>query len=170
MKDEQPDELPSDATAGERIVSGYNLSGLDKATLAHEIDKLQAFKDYVHERLDDAGIATHPEGEHSKHGCRIGDRLDIALKREIVDPEPWQPIHTVPKDGSEIRLLGDNGTSKHIGSWDPEGTSWADENGVACAAGLGEIQVTGFWASGSGWLQPNEVIAWQPLSKIEDRN
>lgn len=48
-----------------------------------EIQKLNKFKEYVHKRLDDAGIKTHPEGEHSKHGCRIGDRLDIALlKRE----------------------------------------------------------------------------------------
>lgn len=43
------------------------------------VESLQAFKDYVHKRLDDAGIATHPNGHHSKHGCRIGDRLDIAL-------------------------------------------------------------------------------------------
>lgn len=45
----------------------------------YAIEKLRRFKDYVHKRLDDAGIPTHPEGEHSKHGCRIGDRLDIAL-------------------------------------------------------------------------------------------
>ena len=44
-----------------------------------EIAALQAFKNYVHERLDKAGIPTHPDGEHSKAGCRIGDRLDIAL-------------------------------------------------------------------------------------------
>lgn len=44
-------------------------------------EKLQAFKDYVHKRLDDAGIEKEPNGEHSKHGCRIGDRLDIALNQ-----------------------------------------------------------------------------------------
>lgn len=42
-------------------------------------DKLQAFKDYVHQRLDDSDIPTHPDGPHSQKGCRIGDRLDIAL-------------------------------------------------------------------------------------------
>jgi len=42
--------------------------------------KLQAFKDYVHDRLDEAGIEKEPNGEHSKAGCRIGDRLDIVLK------------------------------------------------------------------------------------------
>lgn len=52
-----------------------NKQGIDLAAL-------QRFKDYVHKRLDDAGIPTHPEGEHSKHGCRIGDRMDIALNRE----------------------------------------------------------------------------------------
>lgn len=46
---------------------------------AAQIKALQAFKDYVHKRLDDAGIPTHPEGNHSKAGCRVGDRLDIAL-------------------------------------------------------------------------------------------
>ncbi len=46
---------------------------------ADEIKKLQAFKDYVHQRLDEAGIPTHPDGPHSKEGCRVGDRLDLAL-------------------------------------------------------------------------------------------
>lgn len=45
-----------------------------------QIAALQKFKDYVHKRLDDAGIPTHPDGEHSKHGCRIGDRLDMVLR------------------------------------------------------------------------------------------
>lgn len=46
---------------------------------AATIAALQAFKDYVHERLDAAGVPTHPEGKHSAAGCRVGDRLDIAL-------------------------------------------------------------------------------------------
>ena len=45
-----------------------------------QIQKLQAFKDFVHQRLDQAGVPTHPDGQHSKAGCRIGDRLDIVLK------------------------------------------------------------------------------------------
>lgn len=44
-----------------------------------KVSALQAFKDYVHKRLDDAGVPTHPDGEHSKAGCRIGDRLDIVF-------------------------------------------------------------------------------------------
>lgn len=43
------------------------------------IRELQAFKDYVHQRLDEAGIPTHPPGEHMDAGCRVGQRLDIAL-------------------------------------------------------------------------------------------
>ncbi len=53
----------------------------DRAVLVQElfaqIDKLQAFKDFVHRRLDEMGVEKEPDGEHSKQGCRIGDRLDI---------------------------------------------------------------------------------------------
>ncbi len=44
-----------------------------------ERDALPRFKDFVHKRLNDAGIEKNPDGPHSKEGCRIGDRLDIAL-------------------------------------------------------------------------------------------
>ena len=44
-----------------------------------ERDALQRFKDFVHKRLDDAGIEKNPDGPHSKQGCRIGDRLNIVL-------------------------------------------------------------------------------------------
>jgi len=49
------------------------------AALIASAPQLLAFKEYVHKRLDDAGIEKNPDGEHSKHGCRIGDRLDIVL-------------------------------------------------------------------------------------------
>lgn len=49
--------------------------------LTREWDKLQAFKDFVHGRLDAAGVPTHPDGPHSKEGCRVGDRLDLVLAR-----------------------------------------------------------------------------------------
>lgn len=44
-----------------------------------ERDALQAFKDFVHGRLDTAGVPTHPDGPHSAEGCRIGDRLDLLV-------------------------------------------------------------------------------------------
>ena len=47
--------------------------------LQSELAAARAFKAYVHKRLDEAGIATHPDGPHSKEGCRVGDRLDIVL-------------------------------------------------------------------------------------------
>ena len=44
-----------------------------------EIAKLQAFKDYVHKRLDDAGVERDPESTHKVEGCRIGGRLDLVF-------------------------------------------------------------------------------------------
>lgn len=41
-----------------------------------------AFKDFVHRRLDAAGVPKEfPDGPHTKEGCRIGDRLDWVLER-----------------------------------------------------------------------------------------
>lgn len=53
------------------------------AELEAEVAALRRFKAYVHQRLDEAGIPTHPDGPHSKEGCRIGDRLDIALRGRV---------------------------------------------------------------------------------------
>lgn len=41
--------------------------------------KLQQFKQYVHGRLDAAGVPTDPESTHRAEGCRIGGRLDLVL-------------------------------------------------------------------------------------------
>lgn len=41
-------------------------------------EKLQKFKDYVHKRLDDAGVDKHEE-QNVINGCRIGARLDDVL-------------------------------------------------------------------------------------------
>ena len=48
-------------------------------SLKLERDKLRVFKDYVHKRLDDAGVEKDPESAHKANGCRIGGRLDIVL-------------------------------------------------------------------------------------------
>lgn len=53
----------------------------DVASLLAERDALQAFKEYCHQRMDEAGIPTHPNGKHSAAGCRIGDRFDILVAR-----------------------------------------------------------------------------------------
>lgn len=48
----------------------------------NELSKLRAFKTYVHQRLDDAGIPANPEPESNlKHGCRIEGRLNCVLKK-----------------------------------------------------------------------------------------
>jgi hypothetical protein len=61
--------LPKDAhLAGETLDEAIRTLG-----------QLQRFKAFVHQRLDEAGVPTHPEGAHSAAGCRVGDRLDIAL-------------------------------------------------------------------------------------------
>lgn len=44
-------------------------------TLAHA-GKLTKFKNYVHTRLDAAGVPTDPDSPHKAEGCRIGGRLD----------------------------------------------------------------------------------------------
>lgn len=46
-----------------------------------ERDKLKEFKEYVHARLDKAGVPTDPESPHKAEGCRIGGRFDIVLTR-----------------------------------------------------------------------------------------
>jgi hypothetical protein len=47
--------------------------------LRRERDKLQRFKDYVHKRLDDAGVPVDPDSTHKAEGCRIGGRLDCVI-------------------------------------------------------------------------------------------
>ncbi len=51
------------------------------AILAKERDKLQAWKDWVHNYLDTHGVPYHPPGTHGAEGCRIGDRMDWVWAR-----------------------------------------------------------------------------------------
>lgn len=48
--------------------------------LRAQVEKLQAFKEYVHGRLDRAGVPRDPESSHRSQGCRIGGRLDWTLR------------------------------------------------------------------------------------------
>jgi hypothetical protein len=46
--------------------------------LKAENEKLQRFKDYVHDRLDKMGIPQNPDPENNlAHGCRIEGRLNF---------------------------------------------------------------------------------------------
>ena len=80
--------------------------------LVNELLALRKFKEYVHKRLDEAGVPTHPNGPHSKEGCRIGDRLDIVLEaykmmenaraNQASQEEFVAALPGVPKDGSGL--------------------------------------------------------------------
>jgi len=51
-------------------------------SLKAELEKLQAFKQYVHDRLDKMGIPPDPEPENNAtHGCRIEGRLNVVEKK-----------------------------------------------------------------------------------------
>lgn len=85
------------------------------AEIEAERNALLKFKEYVHARLDAAGVPTHPDGPHSEQGCRIGDRLDIALSaidllRELDKYEDFgEPITageaTGYEDPSEVNVV-----------------------------------------------------------------
>lgn len=44
-------------------------------------DKLQAFKDFVHQTLTVMGVPAEIDGPHSAQGCRVGDRLAFIAER-----------------------------------------------------------------------------------------
>jgi hypothetical protein len=46
--------------------------------MSDELEKLKKFKQYVHDRLDAAGIDKHEE-QNATNGCRIGARLNDLL-------------------------------------------------------------------------------------------
>lgn len=43
---------------------------------------LQRFKEYVHTRLDNAGVPVDPDSPHRAEGCRIGGRLDAVFAEQ----------------------------------------------------------------------------------------
>jgi hypothetical protein len=70
---------PSDTGWFERYKDASALAARlarDLAAANTRAEKLQAFKDYVHKRLDDAGVPADPDSPHKAEGCRIGGRLD----------------------------------------------------------------------------------------------
>jgi hypothetical protein len=77
-----PDEL-------DQHLPGWREKASEVSVLRAQVEKLQAFKAYVHKRLDDAGIPVDPPSPHRAEGCRIGGRLDLVLTRlpELRDAE-----------------------------------------------------------------------------------
>lgn len=75
------------------------------AAVASERDALAAFKAYTHERLDGAGVPTHPDGRHSAQGCRVGDRFDILIAQRDAGREwmrrAWHEFNAIrARDGA----------------------------------------------------------------------
>ena len=73
------------------------------ADLKRQLAARQAFKDFVHQKLDAMGVATHPHGEHSKKGCRIGDRLDL-IELERADLKHQLNLKECALMGSQDRV------------------------------------------------------------------
>jgi hypothetical protein len=76
-----------------------------------ERSKLAAFKQYVHGRLDQAGVPHHPPGPHGAEGCRIGDRLDWLTGRlgrlgscppGVEDSPKWPTAKPQPRWSGEL--------------------------------------------------------------------
>lgn len=61
------------------------------STLLERVRKAEAFKAYVHQRLDAAGVPADPEPvQNAEHGCRIEGRLNwligrLLMLREVAD-------------------------------------------------------------------------------------
>jgi hypothetical protein len=83
-------ELSDEAIAANaaRIAACVNaMAGIDDPAaimselvgLRTERDALLRFKQYVHARLDAAGVPSDPESPHKAEGCRVGGRLDWLL-------------------------------------------------------------------------------------------
>lgn len=78
------------------------------ADLEDERDKLQKFKDYVHQRLDAMGVPEDPESPHKVEGCRIGGRLDwLAAKvnERLAEKPTHAPKTPMPSNLEEFEAL-----------------------------------------------------------------
>lgn len=81
---ENMDKLPRPASLLEEEIK----------SLREQLTKAKAFKEYVHRRLDDAGIPIDPDSPHKEHGCRIGGRLDFILEQLAKERELRKELET----------------------------------------------------------------------------
>lgn len=71
-----------------------------------ERDQAQAFKVYVHQRLDAAGVPFNPEPEtNAKHGCRIEGRLNWLIHGRDAQRKMNEATHAAYHDVSSACLL-----------------------------------------------------------------
>lgn len=83
---------PTDYALVIRCEPTPDLAPIVAPDLVAEVEKLRKFKEYVHARLDAAGIEKDPDGPHKEQGCRIGGRLDL------VSGAPTAPVQ-IEQDG-----------------------------------------------------------------------
>ena len=88
-----------------KVVAERDKARADLAVERERADKLQAFKTFVHRRLDEMGVAEDPGGVHSAEGCRIGDRLDIMAQ--------WK-ARAEPAGASALRCDGLDGQTEPL--------------------------------------------------------
>lgn len=112
------------------------------ATLREEVAKLQKFKDYVHKRLDEAGVPADPDSPHRAEGCRIGGRLDIVLAkpRKIWATEQEAFTQMLNRSGAGYGLRNDH---------NPDGTAVQVESETADEAPM----CAEFWFDAAGMLK-----------------
>lgn len=82
LANDRNEELIKLHTKVENSVIAISFADKQISELKAENEQLRKFKEYVHKRLDDAGISVDPESPHKAAGCRIGGRLDIVLQKE----------------------------------------------------------------------------------------
>jgi hypothetical protein len=89
------------------------------------VERLEAFKAYVHRRLDEAGVPADPDSPHRAEGCRIGGRLDLVLatmkraeetEKALYDLQHDSPIGVILNEFREAREHG----RKKYGGTDPD--------------------------------------------------
>lgn len=97
-------ELRLISRSGDAVGSGIWIVA-NAAAIADRLEAGEKFKKWVHDYLDGKGIPTHPDGPHSKEGCRIGDRMDMVFAR-LAAAEKRVAVLTIERkniyDGREV--------------------------------------------------------------------
>lgn len=91
-----------DATLFADALSTIQKFGLMPSELIDKVEKLQAFKDYVHDRLDKMDVEKDPESIHKEAGCRIGGRLDILQQQRDELLELLAHMRPIYKEDSDL--------------------------------------------------------------------
>lgn len=119
-------ELNSLIARLQRVAEFVDMDSVASATVIKkgiaELIKLQAFKDYTHQRLDQLGVPHTVPSPHTDAGCRVGGRFDAVdarilnlvacvraakvLRELIWKFYPEQPVKCVAFDRALDKLEG----------------------------------------------------------------